>query len=277
MKTLLIGPIHEEAHQLLKQHTELTEVSVEDFPNNQFPEIEAVVLRTYTELKDLSNLPNLKYVVSCSVGVNNLDLDLLKQKNIELIHCPGTNSNSVAEHTLHLILSLLRRKIPFPELKGKTVGIVGFGHIGKIVAKKLKGFECNIIAFDVIEQDPEVLKELNTTIKSMEEVAKESDIITIHVPLNKYTHHLINEEFFGNMKPNSFFINTSREEIIDEDALIKHKDKFRDIGLDVFSENQKTHLAGALLTYHVAAQGEESFKRMCLEPVEKFLQLSKHT
>ena len=165
----------------------------------------------------------------------------------------------------------MRRKKPFPELKGKTVGIVGFGNIGKIVAKKLKGFECNIIAFDVIEQDPEVLKELNVTIRPMEDVAKESDIITIHVPLNKYTKHLINEEFFNNMKPNSFFINTSREEIIDEDALIKHKDKFRDIGLDVFSEKVKNNLPEALLTYHVAAQGEDSFKKMCLDPVKKFL------
>ncbi len=271
MKTLLIGTLQKDVEALLSEKTELTKTNNEEFSQGTFPEIEAVVLRTYTELKkeQLNKLPKLKYVVSCSVGINNLDLEELKLRNIELIHCPGTNANSVAEHTLYMILSLLRRKKPFAELKGKTVGIVGLGHIGKLVAKKLKGFEAKVIAFDVIEQDPEILKELQVEMKSFYEVLSTSELVTIHVPLNKHTTHLINKEAFAKMKDNIFFVNTSRAEVIDEEGLLENYQRFRGVALDVYSDNLQ--LEGALLTEHVAAQGEDSFKRMCLEPVEILL------
>ncbi len=277
MKTLLVGPIHEEAHNLLQQNTELQEVSVENFPNSTYPETEAIVLRTYTELKEsqLNLLPKLKYVVSCSVGLNNLDLDLLKERNIELLFCPGSNANSVAEHTLFLMLSLLRQEKPFPEMKGKTVGIIGLGYIGKLVARKLLGFGAKVVAFDVIEQDPVLLEELKVEMKSFEEVAKSADILTVHVPLNKHTANLISDSVFSNMKEGSFFVNTSREEVIDEASLLNHYSKFKGNGLDVFSDNLKTNLqektslqGNLIFTNHVAAQGEDSFKEMCLRPVK---------
>ena len=278
MKTLLVGQIDEKALNLLENNTELQKVTMEDFPNNNYPEVQAIVLRTYTELREqqLSLLPNLKYVVSCSVGLNNLDMDLLKEKNIELIFCPGSNSNSVAEHTLFLLLSLLRQEKPFPELKGKTVGIIGFGFIGKLVAKKLLGFGAKIIAFDVIEQEQKVLDDLQVEMKSFEEVAKEADILTVHVPLNKFTKHLISDSIFSNMKPGSFFINTSREEVIDEKSLLSHYQKFKGIGLDVYSENLKNNLGGNIIfTNHVAAQGEDSFREMCFQPVNLFIEKTK--
>ncbi len=281
MKTLLIGEIHPEAHELLKSKTDLQQINNEHFcsafPTEQFKEVEALILRTFTPCRkhELNYMPNLKYIVSCSVGTNNLDLEEMKQKNIELIHVPGTNANSVAEHTLYLIMSVLREdaKKPVAELKNKTVGIIGFGAIGKIVAKKLAGTECKIIAFDVIEQKPEVLAELKTTIKTFDEVVSEADVLTIHVPLNKHTEGLINLETFSKMKQNSFFINTSREEVIDEQALLQQQDKFRGIGLDVYSDKLKKSLQGNIvLTDHIAAQGEESFRQQCLQPVEKFLE-----
>ncbi|PIZ50642.1 hypothetical protein COY27_06560 [Candidatus Woesearchaeota archaeon CG_4_10_14_0_2_um_filter_33_13] len=274
MLTLLIGEIHSDAHLMLKENVELKQVSNEIFLTETWPGIEAVMLRTYTTLKDkeLLLLPNLKYVVSCSVGIDNLDLELLKQKGIKLIHCPGSNANSVAEHTLYLILSLLRKEKPFPELKGKTVGIVGFGYIGQEVAKKLQGFECKIIAYDVIEPDKYLLQNLNVKMVSLEEISKKSDIVTIHVPFNKYTQRMINEKFLSSLKKNAFFINTSREEVIDEEALLNHQEKFAGIGLDVYSEKLEKGLKGnVLLTPHIAAQGEDSFREMCLQPIKKFL------
>jgi len=284
MKTLLIGEIHGDAKSLLEQNTDLTTITGEDFIHQEsFPETEAVVLRTFTTFKEneINKFPNLKYVVSCSVGINNLDLEKLKEKNIQLVHCPGTNANSVAEHTLYFMLTLLRQdsKKPFAELKGKTVGIVGLGAIGKIVARKLLGFEAKVIAFDVIEQDLEVLKELQVEMKSMDEVLSNSDIITVHVPLNKYTGNLVNAECFNKMKENSFFINTSRAEIIEESALIENQNKFRGIALDVCSEelSGKLNHGNLLITDHCAAQGEDSFRKMCVKPVEEFLEKIKES
>ncbi|MDP3989965.1 MAG: NAD(P)-dependent oxidoreductase [archaeon] len=276
MKTLLIGEIHEDAHNLLKENVDFSQISTEEFLQQSSLDHEAIVLRTYTPLQkeQLSKLPRLKKVVSCSVGINNIDLDELKKREIELIHCPGTNSNAVAEHTIHLILDLCRHKTPFIELTGKTIGIIGFGYIGKLVAKKLKGFGANIIAYDIIEQDTKVLEELNVTMKPLSEILPNADIITIHVPLFPQTKGMINEEVFSQMKDGCLFINTSREEIIDDESLLKHFPRFEGAALDVYSEKIKKEFSGKsniILTPHIAAKGKESWKRMCVEPVEKFI------
>ena len=270
MKTLLIGEIEKEAQKLLKQHTELIAVSS---LKQEYHEVEAVILRTYTKLgkEELALLPNLKCVVSCSVGIDNLNLSELKNRNIELIHCPGSNANSVAEHALYLILALLRNNKPIKELKNKTVGIIGLGAIGKLVAEKLQGFDVKIIAFDVIEQDSKFLQRLNVKMQPMSTVLQNSDIITVHVPLNPHTHSLMGKEQFKLMNENVFFINTSRAEIVDESALMEKR--LAGIALDVFSEKMREHLKGnVILTEHVAAQGEDSFKKMCMDPVKKFLE-----
>ena len=279
MKTLLIGEIHEDARQLLEQNTELTTITNEEFAQQgSFPETEVVVLRTFTTFKEneINKFPNLKYVVSCSVGFNNLDLDKLKEKSVQLVHCPATNANSVAEHTLYFMLALLRQdsKKLFAELKGKTVGIVGLGAIGKIVARKLLGFETKVIAFDVIEQDPEVLQELQVEMKTMDEVLSEADVITIHVPLNKHTEHLISAEKFSKMKDDSFFINTSRAGVIEEEALIENQSKFRGVALDVCSGDLsgKLNHKNLIVTDHCAAKGEDSFRDQCVKPVNEFLE-----
>lgn len=279
MEVLLIGNIHPEAEKLLKGHTNVKQITNGEFITQEnFPETEAVMLRTFTNLgrKELDKLPRLRYVVSCSVGFNNLDVKALNERKVELVHCPGTNANSVAEHTLYMMLSLLRKDLqrPVAELQGKTVGIIGLGYIGKIVARKLLGFACKVIAFDVIEQDPEVLRELQVTMKSFAEVVGSADVLTVHVPLNKHTKGLISLDVFRQMKENSFFINTSRAEVIDEEGLLENYEKFRGIALDVYSEELKERLLGEniLMTDHVAAQGEESFRKQCVEPVKAFLE-----
>lgn len=276
MKTLLIGEIHPQAESLLRKKTVLTKIDSETFTKqSSFPGIEAVVLRTFTKLgpTELEKLPDLKYVVSCSVGIDNLDQNELKKRNIKLIHCEGTNANSVAEHTVYLMLSLLRNHQPMKELKGKTVGLVGFGNIGKLVARKLLGFEAKILAFDIIPQDQNLLQELNVEMVTLEKIFQEAELLTVHVPLNKHTEKMINEKLFSSIKPGTFFVNTSRAEVIDEAALLQHQHTFAGMGLDVYSERIKTELKikNLILTNHTAAQGEDSFQRMCLEPIEKFL------
>jgi len=271
MKTLIIGTIHPDAKKLLENPEQQEEITRSD--------AEVLIIRTYTTLgkEELNLLPNLKYVISCSVGINNIDLDELKLRNIELIHTPGTNANSVAEHTMYLILSLLREDAqPYSELKGKTVGIIGLGYIGKVVAKKLIGFECNVIAFDVIEQDEELLKELHVAMKSFDEVIKQADVLSIHVPLNKHTKHLINEDTFTKMKQGVFFVNASRAEVVDEEALVRfsNQGKFRGVGLDVCSKTANFDGKHVIITDHCGAQGEDSYKNQCVAPIELFLKVS---
>ena len=276
MKILVVGAIHQDALALLDGKAELTKVNDEEFTQAERFDAEVIILRTYTQLQreQLAKLPHLKYVVSCSVGFDNIDMPALEERNIEFIRISGSNSNSVAEHTLYLLLSLLREDTQRPpmELHEKTVGIIGLGHVGKVVAAKLRGFGAKVIAFDVIEQDPAVLEELQVKMKSFDEVITESDIITVHVPLNKHTEHLINNDAFAKMKQNVFFINTSRAEVVDESALLQHQQKMRGIALDVFSEELESELTTHhILTDHQGAQGEDSFRNMCVKPVEEFL------
>jgi len=279
VKTLIFDPIHNDAESLLKNKVKLIPKKINELEHN--PEVEAVVLRTYTKLtnRELDFLPNLKHIVSCSVGLDNLDLDEINKRNINLVHCPGTNSNSVAEHTIYFIYSLLRNsERPFPELKGKTLGIIGFGYIGKLVAKKLKGCDLKIIAFDVVPQEQKILEELNTEMKTFDEVIKEADILTIHVNLNKHTEKLINYPVFEKMKKNCYFINNSRAEVVDEEALVHYLNsgKFKGVALDTYSDEFKNKLKdnknNLILTDHIAAQGEDSFKEMCMQPVQKFIE-----
>lgn len=279
MDILVIGEMHEEAARLLEGRFKINRISHEYFAGMDiFPETEAVIIRTFTKLgkEELKRLPNLKYVVSCSVGTDNIDTDALKAKGIEIVHCAGTNANSVAEHTIFLMLSLLRNgKNNFVELVGKTVGIIGFGHIGKAVARKLKGFGVKILAYDIVEQEKGLFDELGVNIKDFEYVISNSDILTIHLSLNSSTEKLINEKAFEKMKKGVFFINTSRAGVVDEEMLVKHNGRFGGIGLDVYSEWLKENLNGSnvILTDHTAALGRDSFLRMCVEPVEKFLRI----
>ncbi|MBI4152058.1 hypothetical protein HY496_03735 [Candidatus Woesearchaeota archaeon] len=280
MKTLLVGDIHPHARTLLEQNTSFRFNTTEQFLITPlFPDVEAIVLRTFTPLKEteLAKLPHLKYVVICSVGTDNLQLELLAQRNIVLIHCPGTNANSVAEHTVYLLLSLLREDFqkPYAELKGKTIGILGFGAIGKLVARKVRGFDVRVVAFDVIEQDRNLLKELQVEMTELNRVLEQADILTVHVPLNKHTEKMITAAHFRMMKDRSFFINTSRAEVIDEDALYQEyvRGKFRGIALDVCSSPLKEMMTrgNVIITDHCAAQGEDSFREQCVKPVEEFL------
>ncbi len=282
MKTLVIGQIHPEALALLKNRVSVISMSQAEFDVVDTMDCEVVVFRTFNPMHktQLDKMPRLKYAILCSVGMDNLDAFEMKRRGIELIVVPGTNANSVAEHVLYLLFALLRQdpKRPFAELRGKTVGICGFGAVGKLVARKLKEFECRVVAYDVVVQDPAVVLELGVTMVSFEEIFSQCDIVSLHVPFMKETQGLVGEKAFSLMKSGSFLINTSRAEIVDEHALLSSLHRFRGVGLDVYSEvlavglkNGSAVLSHVILTPHVAAQGEDSFRAQCVRPVEEFL------
>ncbi|MBC7090887.1 MAG: phosphoglycerate dehydrogenase [Nitrososphaeria archaeon] len=180
----------------------------------------------------LKNVIKLKIIARHGVGVDNIDLNAATEKGIVVTYTPQANADSVAEYTIALILNVMRmipklhdntvnggwNRILGYELMGKTVGIIGFGGIGKRVARKLSGFDVKILVYDPYVGEEEIRK-FGANPTTLDELLKSSDIITLHVILTEETKHLINSERLKLMKKTAYLINTSRGAVVDEKAL----------------------------------------------------------
>ncbi len=211
----------------------------------------------YSEInKDIiKSLPSLELITTRSTGFDHLDLKETKKRKIKVTNVPFYGENTVAEHTFALILSLTRKihkayertsrgnfslnGLKGFDLKDKTIGIIGAGHIGKHVIRMAKGFEMNILVFDP-RKDNRLAKKLNFKYVAFNNLLKKSDIISLHVPYNKKTHHLINRKNIKLIKNNSIIINTARGGLIDTTALLDglRNNKLWGIGLDVLEEEK---------------------------------------
>ena len=186
---------------------------------------------------ELSRFPALKLIATRSTGFDHIDLKATSARGITVANVPFYGENTVAEFTFALLLALSRRIIDADErvretgqfsveglrgfdLAGKTIGIVGCGHIGVHVIRMAHGFDMNIIGFDT-HQDPERAKSLGITFASLPDLFAQSDIISLHVPYNAHTHHLINKENIGTFKKGSYLINTSRGAVVETEALVE--------------------------------------------------------
>jgi phosphoglycerate dehydrogenase-like enzyme len=192
----------------------------------------------------LSRLPDLKAISKVGVGIDMLDLDAMERHGVRLAWSRGTNARSVSELTITLMLALLRhlpsvtrlvhdgawRQIQGRTLTGQTVGIVGFGHVGRDLAGLLNAFSCRVLAYDIA---PAVDPPAHVEHVSLESLLAASDIVSLHAALSEDTHHLLNAERIGSMQPGALLINTSRGGLIDEQAL--------------FDSLQSSHLGGAAL------------------------------
>lgn len=183
----------------------------------------------------IDKLPNLKMIATRSTGFDQIDIEEAKKRKITVCNIPTYGENTVAEHTFALLLDLSRnisksvKKVKESgfmadgfrgfDLKGKTIGVVGLGHIGSHVARIAKGFEMNVLGFDV-HPDKKLAKKLGFKYASFEDLLKNSDIITLHVPYNKYTHHLINSANIHLVKKGAYLVNTSRGGVIETTALV---------------------------------------------------------
>ena len=231
--------------------------------------------------------PNLKLVQTTSAGTDTLDKTALGEMGIRVSNNGGGNAVAVAEHTIALLVSTIRKmQLQFNavkrgewaadirrewfsqanEIQGKTVGIVGLGRIGSRVARRLQGWECDIIYTDVVDPEPGIEDELNLRRVSLDELLQESDIITLHVPLGTQTRHMISDREFGLMKPTVVFINACRGPVVDEAALIRALEagEIAQAGLDVLEEeptppdNPLLHMDNVLVTPHLASFTQES-------------------
>ncbi|HUX81055.1 MAG TPA: NAD(P)-dependent oxidoreductase [Candidatus Paceibacterota bacterium] len=202
---------------------------------------------------ELARFPGLKLIATRSTGFDHIDLAAAQARGVAIATVPSYGENTVAEFAFALILSLSRR-IPEAEervrsglfsptdlrgfdLEGKTLGVVGVGHIGMHVIRMGNGFGMKVIGFDM-HPDDAIARAQNFTYVSLAELLAQADIITLHVPYNAHTHHLINTENIGTIKKGAYLINTSRGAVVETEALIEalRNGTFAGAGLDVLEE-----------------------------------------
>ena len=246
--------------------------------------INGLVIRSATTVDQelINHCPNLKYVIRAGEGTDNIDKKYCQDRGIKVSNTPGANSNSAAEHAVALIFTLLRKtafanqsmkegkweKNLFAgnELWKKRVGFVGFGRIGKIVAKRISGFEPNISFYDpFIEESPEP----SWKKASLEEIFETSDIISVHTPLMDSTRNLIDSKLLSLMKPDAILVNAARGGIINEADLYEtlNSKKIRGAALDVFAneplvDSPLISLDNVVLTPHLGASTDEAQVRV---------------
>jgi D-3-phosphoglycerate dehydrogenase len=248
--------------------------------------------------KVINSTKKLKIISEFGVGIDNIDLEAATNKKIVVCNTKGVNSYAVAEMTITLMLNLARditnfntlskngkwsRKIT-SELRGKTLGIVGVGQIGKEVLKLAKMFQMKIIGYDIIE-DRELLENKLIEYCSFKEILRNSDFVSVHLALTDTTKKIFSTEEFKIMKPTAFFLNLSRGVIVDEDALYEAlKNKIiAGAALDVLSreapgKNCLFHLENIIITPHVAALTHETMMetaRMAAENITEFFKTGK--
>ena len=253
--------------------------------------VAAVIVSPSVYPVELAHLtPSVRLVQTTSAGTDMIDKQTLGELGIRVANNGGGNAVSVAEHTITLLVSVFRKmQLQYNtvqagewagsirndwfsqahEIAGKTVGIIGLGRIGSRVARRLQGWECEIIYSDVVPIDPEVEAELGATRMSMDELLQTADIISLHVPLGRSTTKLISDREFDLMKPNAVLINACRGPVVDEAALVRaiRDKKIMAAGLDVLEEeptspdNPLFEFENVLITPHLASFTQESGDR----------------
>ncbi len=282
---------------------------VDDFPEIKKEEVLKILpnyiglaIRTKFKVDEemMNAAPNLKFVARAGAGMDNIDIAIAAQRNIQLINASEGNRDAVGEHTIGLLLSLMNnfRKADIEirnqiwdreanrgyELKGKTIGIIGYGHMGQSFAKKLKGFEVNVIAYDKYKTgfSNDYAREV-----SMEEIVKFSDVLSLHIPLTKETRQMINDEYFFHFKKPIYFLNTARGEIVNTQSVLKaiKQGKILAAGLDVLETEKFPALSQEvwfadliqngklILTPHVAGWTVESYRKISEVLAEKLKNL----
>lgn len=224
--------------KLLNENIAFHEGSLASFP--ELSDTKAEVLCTFIESKigedELKRFPALKFIATRSTGYDHIDLAVAKTRGIMVANVPFYGENTVAEFAFALLLALSRRIIDADErvragtfsptglrgfdLAGKTIGIVGCGHIGIHAIRMANGFGMKVLGFDVTRND-ELAQKLNFTYATLPELFANSDIVSLHVPYNAHTHHLVNKENIGTFKKGAYLINTSRGAVVETDALVE--------------------------------------------------------
>ncbi len=248
------------------------------------PEYDGLVIRSATKVRQdiIEAATRLKVIGRAGIGLDNVDIPAASEKGIVVMNAPDGNATTAAEHAIAMMMSLARnipqatasmkagkwekKKFMGREVSGKTLGIVGIGRIGSIVANRAQGLHMKVIAYDPF-MPQELVEKLGVELVDLLELAQRADFISVHTPLTKSTHHLLSTEFFDNMKPEGMFIDCARGGVVDEAALHDALAQGRIAGaaLDVFEkeptsleETPLLGLANFICTPHLGASTSEA-------------------
>ncbi|MDQ2686097.1 MAG: D-2-hydroxyacid dehydrogenase [Thermoproteota archaeon] len=258
---------------------------------------DVIIVRSRTKItKDVINKAiKVKIIARVGVGLDNIDTIEAQKKNIEVMNAGEASVNAVSELVLGFMFSLsrniptasnttkqgkwIKKDLIGAELKGKYLGIIGLGKIGRNVARLARGLRMNLIGYDVVPIDKNFVQEVSLITTDLKTLIESSDYITCHVPFTEQTRHLINKEMLSVMKNGSYLINTSRGEVIDEQALVdclKNK-RIGGAALDVYETEPPTNkelleLDNLICTPHIGAQTKEGQELASTVIAEKIIQ-----
>ena len=247
-------------------------------------EADALVVRseTYVTEEVLAAAPRLKVIARAGVGVDNIDVPAATRAGVIVLNAPGANATSAGEHTIALLLAVTRQ-IPFAnatthsgewkrkqikpiDLRGRTVGMVGIGRVGSVVAKRLKAFEMNVIAYDPY-LPRQRFTDMGVEPVTLEQIWERSDVVTFHCPATPDTHHILNAESLQKLKPGAIVINAGRGELVDEYALANalKSGHVSAAGVDVYpaepcTESPLFGLENVVLTPHTGGSSAEALE-----------------
>lgn len=302
MKVLVSDPISDEAIKAMKDAGLKVDIKTglsEDELIKIIPNYDAIVVRSQTKVTSnvIEAAKNLKIIGRAGVGVDNIDVNAATQKGIVVVNAPGGNTVSTAELTVGMILAAARRipqacksvkegkwerkKFVGMELRGKTIGIIGLGRVGYEVAKRMRAFEMNILAYDPYISE-EKAQAVGAKLVELNELLRNSDIVTIHVPKTKETVKLISHKEIEMMKDGAYLINCARGGIVDEDALYKAltNGKIAFAALDVYEKeppenNPLIKLDNVITTPHIGASTKEAQISVGMTIAEEIINMHK--
>lgn len=306
MKILLLDKNHS---LITEQLTQKSFVLEEDFTSSydkvleKIKNYEGVIIRSRIPIDApfLERAKNLKFIARVGAGMENIDVEAAERLGVMLINSPEGNRDAVAEHCIGMLLVLmnrlfisanevkrnvwLREENRGEEIKEKTFGLIGYGNMGKALAKRLSGFGCKVVFYDIKDN----IGDEYAMQVSLSELKETADILSLHIPLTEQTHYMIDEKFIAEMKKNFYFINTSRGKNLKTSALVEalKQGKVKGACLDVLeyekssfehleNENEDLqYLLGSekvIITPHIAGWTHESKIKLAQVIVDKILQ-----
>jgi len=253
-----------------------------------------------TEIIDealLDACPDLKVVANVAVGYNNVDVNAATRRGVVITNTPDVLTDTTADFAWSLLMASARRVVESDryvregrwkqwdfsllwgaDIHGKTLGIVGFGRIGRAMAKRARGFDMRVLYQDAVRADPAAERELNASHVDLATLLRESDFVTLHTPLLPETRHLINTESLRAMKKTAYLVNASRGPVVDEGALVQalHEGWIAGAGLDVFENEPDLNpgligLPNVVLAPHIGSASNDTRVKMSTLAVENCL------
>tara|TARA_B100001971_G_scaffold213998_1_gene249199 strand:- start:1329 stop:2195 length:867 start_codon:yes stop_codon:yes gene_type:complete len=247
------------------------------------PDYDGVIVRSRTTItqESISAGKKLKVIGRAGVGLDNIDLKAAKEAGVKVYNTPNSVTNAVAELILGMMLSLsrgicignsglkegnwMKSSLKGFELKGKVLGVIGLGRIGKRLSELVQAMGMHILFYDVVEIPKETINRLNLKYTEIDDILDKSDYITLNVPLTPKTKHFISRDEFSKMKKTAYIINASRGAVIDEKALLEtlKNDRIKGAALDVFEieppgQNELIAMPNIVCTPHIGAQTVEA-------------------